>query len=37
VGSCGLDASRSGQGQVADSYENGNEPSVSIIDGKFLD
>jgi hypothetical protein len=40
VGGCGLDASGSGQGPVAGSSENGNEPSGSmgsIKGGKFLD
>jgi hypothetical protein len=33
----GLDLSGTGQRPVADSREHGNEPSVSINDGKFLD
>jgi hypothetical protein len=34
---CGLDASGSGKGPVADSHEHSNEPSDSIKGGKFLD
>jgi hypothetical protein len=37
VGGCGLDASGSGQRPVAGSCEHGNEPSVSIKEGEFLD
>jgi hypothetical protein len=33
MGRCGLDASGSGQGPVAISYEHGNEPSISIKGG----
>jgi hypothetical protein len=35
-GKNGLDASGSGQGPVAGSYEYGNEPSSSIKVGQFL-
>jgi len=34
---CGLDASGSGQEDVAGSCEHGNETSGSIKDGEFLD
>jgi hypothetical protein len=34
---CGLDSSGLGQGPVAGSCEDGNEPSGSIKDGAFLD
>jgi hypothetical protein len=34
---CGLDASGSGQGAVADCCRHGNEPSGSIKGGEFLD
>jgi hypothetical protein len=34
---CGLDASDSGSGSVADSYEHGKEPAGSIKGGEFLD
>jgi len=34
---CGLDASGSGQGPMADSCEHGNEPSCSIKSGEFVD
>jgi hypothetical protein len=37
VESCGLDASDSGQGQLAGSYERGNEPSGSIKGGEFVE
>jgi hypothetical protein len=37
VGSCGLDASGSIHGPVADCCEHGNEPSGSIKGRKFLD
>jgi hypothetical protein len=37
VGRCGLDASDLGYGPVTDSCEHGNESSVSIKSGKFLD
>jgi hypothetical protein len=38
MGRCGLDASGSGEElPVAVSCEHGNEPSVSIKDGEFLD
>jgi hypothetical protein len=37
VGICGLDASGSGWGPVAGSFEHGKAPSVSIKAGKFLD
>jgi hypothetical protein len=37
VGMYGLDASGSGQGQVADSCEHGNEPSGSTKGREFLD
>jgi len=33
----GWDASESGGGPIGDSCEQGNEPSVSIKGGKFLD
>jgi hypothetical protein len=33
---CGLDASGSGQGQVAGSCEHGNEPSSSVTDREFI-
>jgi hypothetical protein len=33
---CGLDASASGQGSVAGSCEDGNEPSGSIKGGEFF-
>jgi len=33
----GLDRAGSGQGQVAGTYEYGNEPSGSIKCGEFLD
>jgi hypothetical protein len=33
--SCALDSSGSGYGQVAGSYEHGNEPLGSIIGGEF--
>jgi hypothetical protein len=36
VGSCGLDASGSGQGPVAGFCEHGNEPAGSIKVRKFL-
>jgi len=36
VGRCGLDATDSGQGPVADSSEPGNEPSGTIKGKKFL-
>jgi hypothetical protein len=36
VGNCGLDASSSGLGPAAGSYEHGNEPSGSIKVGEFL-
>jgi hypothetical protein len=36
VGSCGLDASGSGQGPVAGSGEHGKEPSGSLKGGEFL-
>jgi hypothetical protein len=34
---CGLDSSGSGQGQVADSCEHGNERSGAIKGGEFRD
>ena len=34
---CGLDRAGSGQGQVAGTFERGNEPSGSIKCGEFLD
>jgi hypothetical protein len=34
---CGLDASGSGQGPVADCFEHGNEPSGPPKGGEFLD
>jgi hypothetical protein len=37
VGSYGLDASGSGQGPVACSFEYPNEPSGSIKGGEFLE
>jgi hypothetical protein len=37
MGGHGLDRSGSGQGQVAGSYECGNEPSGSIKCGEFLE
>jgi hypothetical protein len=37
MGICGLDASGSGYGPVADSCEHGNEPSGSIKVGEFID
>jgi hypothetical protein len=37
VGRCELDSSGSGEGPVTGSYEQGNEPSVSIKGGEFLD
>jgi hypothetical protein len=37
VGKCGLNASGSRYGPVADSCEHGNVPSGSIKDGEFLD
>jgi hypothetical protein len=37
MGTCGMDASGSGQGPVAGSFEHGNEPSGFIKDGKFID
>jgi hypothetical protein len=37
VGVFVLDSSGSGQGPVAGSCEHGNEISVSMKDGKFLD
>jgi len=37
VGRCGLDASGSGYGPVADSCEHGNELSGFIKVGEFLD
>jgi hypothetical protein len=37
VENCGLDSFSSGEGQVADSCEHGNEPSGSIKGGKFID
>jgi hypothetical protein len=36
VRGCGLDSSGSGQGPVAGSCEQGNEPSGSIKDAEFL-
>jgi hypothetical protein len=36
-GRCGLDESGTGLGPVADSCEDGNEPSGSIKGGEFLD
>jgi hypothetical protein len=36
-GGYGLDSSGSGRGSVAASNEHGNEPSVSINGGEFLD
>jgi hypothetical protein len=36
-GRCGLDASDSGWGPGAGCCEHGNEPSVSIKGGEFLD
>jgi hypothetical protein len=37
VGGGGLDASGSGQGPVAGSFEHSNKSSGSIKDGDFLD
>jgi len=37
VRSCGLNASGSGQGPVADSCEQDNETSVPIKGGQYLD
>jgi len=37
VASCGLDASGSGKGPLAGSYDKDNGPSGSIKDGEFLD
>jgi len=37
VEECRLDSSGAGQGPVAGSCEDGNEPSGSIKDGEFLD
>jgi hypothetical protein len=34
---CGLDATGSGQGPMADSCKHGNEPSGSIQCGEFVD
>jgi len=36
LGGCGTDASGSGHGAVAGSYEHGNEPSDFTKGGKFL-
>jgi hypothetical protein len=37
VEKCGLDVCGSGQGSVTGSFGHGNEPSVSIKGGEFLD
>jgi hypothetical protein len=37
VGSCGLDASGSGQGPVMGSCERGNESLGSVKGGEYLD
>jgi hypothetical protein len=37
VGRCGLDASGSGKGPVAESYERGSEPWGSITGEEFFD
>jgi len=37
VGGSGLDASDSGQGPVAGSYEHSNEPFDSVKGGEYLD
>jgi hypothetical protein len=37
VGRCGLDSSGSGSGPLAGSCEHGNEASVSIKGGEFVE
>jgi hypothetical protein len=37
MGRHGLESSSTGQGEVADAWECGDEPQGSIKDGEFLD